>query len=168
VRFVPLIEFPQSAAGVHPIDLAAHRGNLVSSGFIDLLIGPDPGAEKRVTATARELKMTQWAVTSPEDIAVLDEVNSGASDRAIGIIAASLVEIHLTKLLKKAFISEKRTGNKESRWSPRLRWSSFSETRSQKSDLKGRSRPFVSIPCNAGSGNVGSRQRTGATKERSR
>jgi hypothetical protein len=47
----------------------------------------------------------QWVVTSPEDMAVLDEVNSGASDRALGIIAASLVEIHLTKLLKQAFIS---------------------------------------------------------------
>jgi DNA-binding MltR family transcriptional regulator len=55
----------------------------------------------------------QWVVTSPEDMAVLDEVNRGASDRAIGIIAASLVEIHLTKLLKQAFISETKTGSKE-------------------------------------------------------
>jgi DNA-binding MltR family transcriptional regulator len=55
----------------------------------------------------------QWVVTSPEDMAVLDEVNSGASDRALGIIAASLVEIHLTKLLKQAFISETKTSSKE-------------------------------------------------------
>jgi hypothetical protein len=57
--------------------------------------------------------MTQWLVTSPEDMAVLGEINQGASDRALGIIAASLVEIHLTKLIKKAFIPELRTGSKE-------------------------------------------------------
>jgi DNA-binding MltR family transcriptional regulator len=55
----------------------------------------------------------QWLVTSSEDMAVLDEINRGASDRALGIIAASLVEIHLTKLLKQAFIEETRTGGKE-------------------------------------------------------
>jgi DNA-binding MltR family transcriptional regulator len=56
-----------------------------------------------------------WVVTStsPEDMAVLDEVNRGASDRALGIIAASLVEIHLTKLIKQAFIPEIKTGSKE-------------------------------------------------------
>jgi hypothetical protein len=48
-----------------------------------------------------------WVVTSPEDMAVLEEVNKGASDRAIGIIAASLVEIHLTKLIKLASRSRK-------------------------------------------------------------
>lgn len=49
-----------------------------------------------------------WVVTSPEDMAVLEEVNKGASDRALGIIAASLVEIHLTKLIRQAFILESR------------------------------------------------------------
>ncbi len=48
----------------------------------------------------------QWLVTSSEDMAVLAEVSSGISDRALGIIAASLVEIHLTKLIKTAFITE--------------------------------------------------------------
>lgn len=57
--------------------------------------------------------LMQWVVTSPEDMAVLEEVNRGASDRAIGIIAASLVEIHLTKLLKQAFITEVKQANKE-------------------------------------------------------
>jgi DNA-binding MltR family transcriptional regulator len=47
-----------------------------------------------------------WLVTSPEDMAVLAEINQGASDRALGIIAASVVEIHLTKLIKDAFIME--------------------------------------------------------------
>ena len=41
------------------------------------------------------------------------EFNRGASDRALGIIAASLVEIHLTKLIKQAFIPEVKTGSKE-------------------------------------------------------
>ena len=53
-----------------------------------------------------------WLVTSPEDMAVLAEINRGASDRALGIIAASLVEIHLTKLIKEAFIRETKTGGK--------------------------------------------------------
>jgi DNA-binding MltR family transcriptional regulator len=44
---------------------------------------------------------------------VLAEINRGASDRALGIIAASLVEIHLTKLIKQAFIPEVKTGSKE-------------------------------------------------------
>lgn len=48
-----------------------------------------------------------WLVTSAEDIKVLDEIRNGASDRAVGIIGASLVEIHLTNLLKRAFIKEK-------------------------------------------------------------
>ena len=43
----------------------------------------------------------QWLVTSPEDMAVLEEINRGGSDRALGIIAASLVEIHLTRLISK-------------------------------------------------------------------
>jgi hypothetical protein len=47
-----------------------------------------------------------WMVTSEEDMAVLAEINLGASDRALGIIGASLVEIHLTKLIKQAFITE--------------------------------------------------------------
>jgi hypothetical protein len=47
-----------------------------------------------------------WPVTSPEDMTVLAEINRGASDRALGMIAASLVEIHLTKLIKQAFIAE--------------------------------------------------------------
>ena len=47
-----------------------------------------------------------WLVTSEEDMAVLAEINLGASDRALGIIGASLVEIHLTKLIKQAFITE--------------------------------------------------------------
>jgi DNA-binding MltR family transcriptional regulator len=55
----------------------------------------------------------QWLVTSPEDMAVLAEVNQGVSDRALGIIAASLVEIHLTKLIKRAFIQETEDGGKE-------------------------------------------------------
>jgi DNA-binding MltR family transcriptional regulator len=54
-----------------------------------------------------------WLVTSPEDMAVLSEINQGASDRALGIIAASLVEIHLTKLIKQAFITETKTGQKQ-------------------------------------------------------
>jgi DNA-binding MltR family transcriptional regulator len=54
----------------------------------------------------------QWLVTSPEDMAVLDEIK-GASDRALGIIAESLVEIHLTKLIKQAFIQETKVGSKE-------------------------------------------------------
>jgi DNA-binding MltR family transcriptional regulator len=57
--------------------------------------------------------MTHWHVTSPEDMKVLTEINQGASDRALGIIAASLVEIHLTKLIKKAFISEAKVRGKE-------------------------------------------------------
>jgi DNA-binding MltR family transcriptional regulator len=55
----------------------------------------------------------QWLVTSPEDMAVLVEINRGASDRALGIIAASLVEIHLTKLIKQSFIPEVKTGSQE-------------------------------------------------------
>ena len=39
-------------------------------------------------------------------MAVLEELNKGASDRAVGIIAASLVEIHLTKLLQHGCIQE--------------------------------------------------------------
>jgi DNA-binding MltR family transcriptional regulator len=54
-----------------------------------------------------------WLVTSPEDMAVLAEINRGASDRALGIIAGSLVEIHLTKLLKQAFITETKVGSKQ-------------------------------------------------------
>jgi DNA-binding MltR family transcriptional regulator len=54
-----------------------------------------------------------WLVTSPEDMAVLAEINRGASGRALGIIAASLVEIHLTKLIKQTFITETKTGSKE-------------------------------------------------------
>lgn len=46
-------------------------------------------------------------------MAVLAEVNRGVSDRALGIIAASLVEIHLTKLIKSAFIQETKAGSKE-------------------------------------------------------
>jgi len=46
----------------------------------------------------------QWLVTSPEDLAVLVEINRGASDRALAIVAASLIEIHLTKLIKQALI----------------------------------------------------------------
>jgi DNA-binding MltR family transcriptional regulator len=57
--------------------------------------------------------MTAWLVTSPEDMAVLAELNQGASDRAVGIIAASLVEIHLTQLIKAAFIREVKLGDKE-------------------------------------------------------
>jgi DNA-binding MltR family transcriptional regulator len=56
--------------------------------------------------------MTQWLVTSPEDMAVLTEINRGASDRALGIIGASLVEIHLTKLIQQAFITETKIGDK--------------------------------------------------------
>jgi DNA-binding MltR family transcriptional regulator len=55
----------------------------------------------------------QWLVTSAEDIAVLAEINRGASDRALGIIAASLVEIHLTKLIQDAFITETKIGQKQ-------------------------------------------------------
>jgi DNA-binding MltR family transcriptional regulator len=55
----------------------------------------------------------QWLVTSPEDMAVLAEINRGASDRALGIIAASLVEIHLTKLIRQVFITETKSGGKE-------------------------------------------------------
>ncbi len=55
----------------------------------------------------------QWLVTSPEDMTVLVEINQGASDRALGIIAASLVEIHLTKLIKQAFITEDKIGEKQ-------------------------------------------------------
>lgn len=55
----------------------------------------------------------QWLVTSPADMAVLAEINQGASDRALGIIAASLVEIHLTKLLNQAFIQEQKVGDKQ-------------------------------------------------------
>lgn len=54
----------------------------------------------------------QWLVTSQEDIAVLEEMK-GASDRAIGIIAASLVEIHLLKLIKQTFITETKSNGKE-------------------------------------------------------
>lgn len=55
----------------------------------------------------------QWLVTSAEDMAVLGEINQGASDRALGIIAGSLVEIHLTKLIRQAFIQETKVGSKE-------------------------------------------------------
>ena len=41
------------------------------------------------------------------------EFNRWASDRALRIIAASLVEIYLTKLIKQAFIPEVKTGSKE-------------------------------------------------------
>ena len=47
-----------------------------------------------------------WTVTSPQDMDVIIELNRGASDRAVGIIAASLVEIHLTDLIKSAFIND--------------------------------------------------------------
>src|SRR5262250_3050373 len=47
-----------------------------------------------------------WTVTSPQDMDVIIELNRGASDRAIGIIAAGLVEIHLTNLIKSAFIDD--------------------------------------------------------------
>jgi hypothetical protein len=50
-----------------------------------------------------------WLVMSPEDMAVLAETNREASDRALGIIAASLVEIHLTKLIQQAFIADETT-----------------------------------------------------------
>jgi DNA-binding MltR family transcriptional regulator len=55
----------------------------------------------------------EWLVTTDEDMAVLAEINRGASDRALGIIAASLVEIHLTKLISKAFVTEAKVGSKE-------------------------------------------------------
>jgi hypothetical protein len=42
-------------------------------------------------------------------MAVLAEINRGPSDRALAIIAASIVEIHLTKLIKEALIDEFRT-----------------------------------------------------------
>jgi hypothetical protein len=51
----------------------------------------------------------QWLVTSLGDMAVLAEINRGPSDRALAIIAASIVEIHLTKLIKEALIDEFRT-----------------------------------------------------------
>src|SRR5262245_34620919 len=55
-----------------------------------------------------------WTVTSalPEDMAILLEVQNGASERALGIIAATLVEIHLTELLKRSQISEKTTSSR--------------------------------------------------------
>jgi DNA-binding MltR family transcriptional regulator len=47
-----------------------------------------------------------WLVTSQEDAKVLAEIRN-ASDRAVGIIGASLVEIHLTALIKQCCIEEK-------------------------------------------------------------
>jgi DNA-binding MltR family transcriptional regulator len=64
------------------------------------------------TLQAAERSMTNWLSTSSQDIAVLSEINRGASDRALGIIAASLVEIHLTKLIEQAFIAETRSGSR--------------------------------------------------------
>jgi hypothetical protein len=58
----------------------------------------------------------QWLVTSPEDMPVLAEINRAASDRALAIIAASLVEIHLTELIKEALIDGFRKDRNGNRW----------------------------------------------------
>jgi DNA-binding MltR family transcriptional regulator len=46
-----------------------------------------------------------WTVTHTDEMDAIDELNRYASDRAIGIVVASIVETHLTSLVKSAMVS---------------------------------------------------------------
>jgi DNA-binding MltR family transcriptional regulator len=50
-----------------------------------------------------------WSVTSRRELAAIEELQSNPSDRAVGIVIASFVEMHLTDLIKSFFIKEKET-----------------------------------------------------------
>ena len=46
----------------------------------------------------------RWSVTHPAETAAIEELYYHASDRAVGILIASIVEIHLTALIKGSMI----------------------------------------------------------------
>src|ERR1700694_4252101 len=48
----------------------------------------------------------RWSVTSSDEMAAIYELYYHASDRAIGIVVASIVEMHLAGLIKKCFIQD--------------------------------------------------------------
>jgi hypothetical protein len=45
-----------------------------------------------------------WSVTSSRELEAIEELQSNPSDRAVGIVIASFVEMHLTDLIKSYLI----------------------------------------------------------------